>query len=297
MRSEIERRVRVDDGTELRSWRRTHSGATRERRGLLLVSGLLGHVDVFAALEEALDDSWDVCTWQLRGSDRTAGVPDVDLARHAADGLEVLRSHGLQGTVVLGWSTGAPVAAEMVSVAPGAFAGFVSVCGVFGGPVGRVIRRWLSGAADAGPVALGVGAAVARGWRLPGWLAETTRSRVALAGLRATGLVGECTDPRALGDLLARFARVEAGLVAASWSALLDHLAQAPRVEIALPSLWLAGARDPLAGPMVAQLASASASAAEFHTIPGGGHLLPLEQPELLALRLQRWAERLPPPG
>lgn len=273
----------ADDGVELSAF-----CAGRGERFVLLVGGLLGTVDVWAPLCAELAGEATLLCWELRGSQKRHGVPEIDLARHAADGLAVLKAAGAERAIVIGWSTGAPVAAQLMAMAPGRVDAFVSICGVWGGPVGRIIRRWLSGAADAGPIALGVGAMIGRGMTLPRWLAESARSRAALLGLTAIGLVGEHAEDGAIGELLAHFALLEAGFAAASWSALLDHLGEAQRPEVDVPSLWIAGQRDPLAGPMVARLASAAASAGEVWAIPGGGHFLPLEQPELLSLRLRR---------
>lgn len=277
-------RVETDDGTTLHALR-----AGRGRHAILFVGGLLGHVDVWAPLCAALGDDGQLLCWDLRGSRRRHGVPEVDLARHAADGLAILDAAGAERATIIGWSTGAPVAAQILALAPDRVEAFVSIAGVWGGPVGRMVRRWLSGAADAGPIALGIGAMVGRGVALPRWIAESARSKIVLTSLVLTGLVGEHADDAAIGEVLAHFASLEAGFAAASWSALLDHLGDAQRPEVDVPSLWIAGERDPLAGPMVARLASAGASDGEVWTIPGGGHFLPLEQPELLALRLRRF--------
>ena len=275
--------VETDDGTTLHVLR-----AGKGPRVVLFVAGLLGHVDVWAPLCAALSDDALVLCWDLRGSRRRHGVPEVDLARHAADGIAILDAVGADRATIVGWSTGAPVAAQILALAPTRVAAFVSIAGVWGGPVGRMIRRWLSGAADAGPVALGIGAMVGRGVALPRWIAESARSRIVLSGLVLTGLVGEHADDAAIGEVLAHFASLEASFAAASWSALLDHLGDAQRPEVDVPSLWITGERDPLAGPMVTRLAAAGASDGEVWTIPGGGHFLPLEQPELLALRMRR---------
>lgn len=287
--------IEGSDGMRLRTWR----GGSGSGPTLLLVPGFLGDVDIFAAIEHEIGNEMRLLSWDLRGFDQAVGsrtAERVDIVAHARDGLAVVAANGAEQVILVGHSAGGPIAAEIFRLAPERFSGFVSICGIWGGPVERILRRWLEPAADTVPWMLAMGAFVGRGHSLPKWLRESVRTRAATKVLHLSGMLGECVDDRPIQELLARTAARDSGAVAAAWAALARQLIDGQRPEISVPSLWIAGKRDPIAGPMVARLAAATATHATIIPIRGGGHFLPLEQPELLALQLRRFiAEKVHP--
>ncbi|MCB9737638.1 MAG: alpha/beta hydrolase [Deltaproteobacteria bacterium] len=276
----VQRDLRREDGTPLRAWRGGEGDLD-----VLLVPGFFGDVDVFAGLLGILAPRARLHSWDLRGLGD--GERSVDLEDHASDGLRVLDAAEAREVVLIGYGAGAPIAAEITRQAPERVIGFISIAGVFGGPVERILRRFVGPAAESLPLALGAGALAGRGHRVPVWLADALRSRWTVRSLRVIGLIGEHGDPRPLEEALVRTFGRDAGAQAAAWSALAEYLVEGARVDIAVPSLWLSGARDPLAGPMVARLAAAGATTPHLRVVRGGGHLLPLEQPELLGLWIE----------
>ncbi len=276
----VQRDVMRDDGQRLRAWR-GGGGAI----DFLLVPGFFGDIDVFAAIEPTLAKLGGLHAWDLRGLDGPGGPAEIET--HALDGWAVLDDAGVRDVVLVGYCAGAPIALEMARVAPERVRGFVSIAGVFGGPIERILRRFVGPAADTVPLALGASAFAGRGHKLPTWLADTLRSRWTMASLRMLGLVGEHADPRPLEEVLVRTLARDAGAIAGAWAALAEYLVEGPRAEVTVPSLWIAGGRDPLAGPMVARLAAAAGNDATVRVVRGGGHLLPVEQAELLSLWIE----------
>ena len=73
--------------------------------------------------------------------------------------------------------------------------------------------------------------------------------------------------------------------------ALLGHAAawRATLARVAVPTLWLQGADDPLADPVDAAALAANRPDWPFEQRPGVGHLLALEDPAWTADRISRW--------
>src|SRR2546430_2429662 len=71
-----------------------------------------------------------------------------------------------------------------------------------------------------------------------------------------------------------------------------DHL---PRVDV--PTLIVAGTHDTFTPYWLSQEMYDRIPGAEMLTVPGGSHIAPLEQPELITLRLEKWLARIPPRG
>jgi pimeloyl-ACP methyl ester carboxylesterase len=69
-----------------------------------------------------------------------------------------------------------------------------------------------------------------------------------------------------------------------------DHL---PHVNV--PSLIVAGTDDTFTPYRLSQEMHALIPNSELLTVPGGTHVSPIEQPELLTLRLEKWLSQLPP--
>lgn len=61
--------------------------------------------------------------------------------------------------------------------------------------------------------------------------------------------------------------------------------------EIAVPTLFLVGEDDRISPPEVMRQMADSVPGSEFQTIPGAGHLPPLENPELFTLTIRRFAD------
>lgn len=282
----------ADDGTRLTAW-----CGGQGPLAVALVGPMLGDTDIWAELVAALGPDVRVCTWELRGSTASRDSRPAAVARHAADGWQVLDAAGVEQALLVGWSTGAVVAARMATSAPARTSAYVSICGLWGGPLGRLARRVAAHAADLGPMALATAAALGERLRTPPWLPAGLRAAATVTSLHAVGLVGEHARADGIAEQLARMGRMDPAAVAASWAALLRELGDDPSPAIDAPSLWVAGARDPIAGPMVAGLGASACSNAQQWTVPGGGHFLPLEQPELIALRLRSFAADLPPAG
>ncbi|GAA4421789.1 alpha/beta fold hydrolase [Actinokineospora soli] len=125
------------DGTRLLGWQTESAGPP-----VLLCPGLGTIPEAWPAL--LLPSSGvRVLSWYHRGtmgSDRPADPTRITLADHVSDALAVLDAAGVQRCVVMGWSVGVMVAAELARTHPHRVSGLLLAAGVpgdlFGGLLG-----------------------------------------------------------------------------------------------------------------------------------------------------------------
>src|SRR5262249_49475715 len=119
---------------------------------LCLANGLGGPVSAFRHQIEHFESRCRVLTWDYRGLYGSRGrTPParVDVAAHAQDLEDVVRSIGDEPAVVLGWSMGVQVALELARTAPARVSALVLVSGAGGRPMTNLrlphTELWLPG--------------------------------------------------------------------------------------------------------------------------------------------------------
>jgi pimeloyl-ACP methyl ester carboxylesterase len=257
------------DGTRIRVWRTDADGPD-----VLLSPGLGAVPACWPELPSAC-----VHSWYHRGtmdSDRPADPARIQLADHVADALAVLDDAGVDRCVVMGWSMGVTVAAELALRHPDRVSGLMLVAGAPGDTFAGVFG-------------------------LPGVPVELRR----LVG------VSGATALRAAGPLLdAVLHRVPVpnfgGPVAASLRRYLKHdwrwyftlalaLGRSPRLDltgVTCPTTVLAGRYDALASPDGVIGPVAGLPQARVRMLPNT-HLLPLEDPQVVVDELELLLDRV----
>lgn len=239
-------------------WRRRRPGAPLP---IVLLHGAGGSHRSFDELVAALDHE-DVIVPALPGRAGTECPPPSTAAEAAAFVRALLAAIGVARFALVGHSYGGGVAIEL------ALADAVA-------PRPSVAALLL----------------VATGARLRVHPAILERARAAAAGeapaldLRAVFRPG--TDPELVARFEARMAPVPAASTLADWLAThaFDRLgALAP---LRMPLVALAGDHDALTPPRYAQYFVDHVAGARAVTVPGGGHMLPVEQPEAVARALR----------
>lgn len=233
-----------------------------------------------------------IVRWHYRGHGRS-GLPR-DRARVKFDDISgdleaVMRASGTPRAVLVGYSMGVQVVLEHHRRHPEQVAGLVLLCGSHGLPLdtfhdSRVLRTLIPvmmTAAQRWPAAMGLIWRVMAG----GELAYQVGTRLELNGrlVRRDDFAPyfehlSGMDPRLfLGMLL------EAGEHSA-----FDHLPDVDR-----PTLIVAGTDDTFTPYWLSEEMHDRIRGAEMLTVPGGTHGSPIEQPELIALRLERFLARV----
>jgi pimeloyl-ACP methyl ester carboxylesterase len=288
------------DGTSIRVWRTGQAG-----RDVLLCPGLGTMPEAWPHLAraEAAEDAGvpddghrlRVHSWYHRGTFGSARPVDpsrVGLADHVADALAVLDDAGIEKAVVMGWSVGVTVAAELAASHPDRVSGLLLVAGAPGDPFGAMlgvlglptdVRRKLTHTAarlirDAGP------------------LVNTVLHHIPVNGFtaRLARHSGFMRPTSANADVVAAGRR----FLSHDWAwygALALALAEDNDPDlcgIRCPVTMLTGRYDLLADPRYSAKTIGALPQARVRVLPTS-HFLPLEAPEALADELTKLIERV----
>ena len=194
------------------------------------------------------------------GYGHSTTIDPYDLAGLAAALARLIAQMGLGPAQLVGHSMGGMVAQELVARSPARVAGLVlaSTSPAFGKPGGDWQRDFLQSRfapLDAGAGMVGLAAQLVPAMLPPGSPANVGASAQALmAG------VPEATYRSAVAALVA-----------------FDRRAQLPLISV--PTLVITGELDTTAAPEVARKMAERIPGALLLTVPGAGHLLPMEQP------------------
>jgi pimeloyl-ACP methyl ester carboxylesterase len=234
-----------------------------------------------------------IVRWHYRGHGRS-GVP-ADRTRVTFDDLSsdlqaVLEATGTQEPVLLGHSMGVQVALEYHRRHPEHVQGLVLICGSHGLPLDtfhdskalKIIFPSLLAAAESYPQAMSVIWRVLAG----GELAYQIATRLEVNGrlVRREDFSPYFThlssmDPRMFLGMLKHAA---------------DHTAWDHLPKIGIPTLIIAGSADTFTPYWLSEEMHDRIPGSEMLTVPGGTHAAPIEHPELITLRLEKFLARLP---
>jgi pimeloyl-ACP methyl ester carboxylesterase len=294
------RRVRSLDGAEIAYHvaRRAPAGSasTGSASGspggpwIALANGLGSTHRAWRGQIDYLADRCPVVTWDYRGlyasgrptphADSTYGID-----RHVADLWAVLDAEGAERAVLVGWSLGAQVVLEAYRRMPARVAGLVLVNGTYGRPFDTLSP--LPGARRVIPPALGV---LQRSRGVAGAL---VRYGIAHADLprwaKRLGLFAEAPDAGVLREIAEPFAGLDLDPYLRIIKAAGAHDAEPVLSTIDVPVLIIAGDRDLFAPRELAFQMARRIPEAETLIVPGGTHFVPLEYPELVSLRIEKF--------
>jgi pimeloyl-ACP methyl ester carboxylesterase len=284
-------RVRSLDGTEIayHVTRAPSPGAPT----LVFANGLGGTWRAFRPQMEYLGDRYRFLTWDYRGlfeSGRPA--PDTDAAyavdRHVHDLDAVLAAERIDRAGFVGWSLGVQVVLEAFRRAPGRFEGLVLINGTYGRPLDTLTP--LPGARAVIPPLLDL---LRRGHALAGQVTRRTLGQPEAARwLKRLGLVGPTFADDRFAELCAAFAQLDLEPYFRTLKAAGEHDAERVLSSIHVPTLVIAGDRDPMTPRELSQQMARRIPEAEILVVPGGTHYVPVEFPDLVSLRIERFLRR-----
>ncbi|MCA9671057.1 MAG: alpha/beta hydrolase [Myxococcales bacterium] len=221
-----------------------------------------------------------VICWDYRGVGQSVMSRDGDLSmpRHARDALQLLAQLGIGNAVVIGWSMGVQVGLEMLRLAPERMAGFVALLGSFGIPFRTAFPE---------PIARQAESLFVVGHKNPALLQRALDLAVAAPNLAYTVLtrlrfVGRSVDRAVFEAAVRSVAGVDKHIYARQMLELADHDASDMLTSVRCPVLVIAGTRDHLTPPRVAQQMARSIPRAIYREVAEGSHFALMEQPELI---------------
>ncbi|KOV81150.1 alpha/beta fold hydrolase [Nocardia sp. NRRL S-836] len=272
------------DGTKIRTWQVGGDGPA-----VLLCPGVGSGPESWPSLA----DRHGLVSWYMRGtmgSDRPADERNITLDDHVADALAVLDDAGIERCVVMGWSMGVTIAAELALRYPDRVAGLLLVAGApgdsFGGMLPLVPSRWRRT----------VGLTATRLLQQAGPLLDGVLHRMPVTDLttfllRHSGVIKPSSDPKAVARAVSRFLRHD-------WRwyfTLALALGEAPRQDlrpIVCPVTLLAGRDDVLATTESMATPAGALPQARLRVLPCS-HYLPLEAPEVVSEELDLVLDRV----
>jgi pimeloyl-ACP methyl ester carboxylesterase len=138
--------------------------------------------------------------------------------------------------------------------------------------------------------ALGVSSSHARSrWGAPQTPGDRARGRSDAFWLKRSGLAGRTLDEATLADLAVAAGRLDLDAFLRNLRAFAEHAARAALAAVDVPALVIAGDRDPLVPAAVAEEMARRIPGAELFMVSGGAHMAPVEHPELVTLRIERF--------
>ncbi|WP_245778027.1 alpha/beta hydrolase [Lentzea xinjiangensis] len=272
------------DGTRIRTWRAADGGTP-----VLLCPGVGSGPESWPSLT----GRGGLLGWYMRGtmgSDRPVDERNISLDDHVSDAIAVLDDAGVERCVVMGWSMGVTIAAELALRHPERVAGLLLVAGAPGDSFDAMLP------VVPGAVRRFVGLTATKLLRQAGPVLDSVLHRVPAPDvtaflLRHSGVIKPSSDPKAVANAVSRFLRHD-------WRwyfTLALALGAAPRQDlgtIVCPVTLLAGRDDVLT---TAESMSGSVGAlpqARLRVLPCS-HYLPLEAPEVVSAELDLLLERV----
>ena len=265
-------------------------GGAAEGPWAILIPGLIGDVDSLDDLAQELAPDHRLLSWSPRGlygSEPAAdGVYGAD--GWLADLHRQLLRHDIEDALVIGWSAGGRVAIEAAAKWPDRVRGAVSIAGTWGRPFDELLQTVLDPGSSLFAMLTQASGAVRAGTRLPSWAREIARSALLTRLLRLFRVSADTTQARQLSELLARSLDNDLHVLLETWRGAVRRGQPLPTAQLLRPTLWLVGDHDVLTRVDEAREA-ARGDATTFVVVPGGTHFLPLDQSELIRLRVRRF--------
>jgi pimeloyl-ACP methyl ester carboxylesterase len=277
--------VEAPDGAVL-SWRADGSGPA------LVCSNALGRSSVvWRPLAEHFAPTHTVVTWDYRGHGRTP-VPEhpdgVTVIQCARDLWTVADHAGFSEAVLLGHAIGAQVSFEAYRLRPDGVRALVSVLGSARGGDALAIRYGIT------PV---LAFLLEVGSRNAELAQKTLRTLVRMPGvwqaIRALGVVHPDLSPHEnFEPFLEHLRQLDLRAFFALARDLLSHDASAALAEVRVPTLLVAGERDLFTPLDESRDLASRIPGAELLVVRGGTHAALLEQPELIALAVEKFLRK-----
>jgi pimeloyl-ACP methyl ester carboxylesterase len=262
----------ADDGEPLRYLVRG------EGPPLLILNGLVSTHHHWPFFVDHFRQRCEVVFWDYRGHGGGAAPPDpgsVSTEGFADDAHAVIRGAEAAPVVVCGLSFGVQVALEHYRRHPADVRALVLICGTWGHPLDRV--------SDAPALRRGL----ARGLRAVGHLGPLARLglRLARSGVprEIAYLIGgahrELCPRAALDGLFDHVSRLDPRVFGEICASYFEHTAREVLPTITVPTLVIAGDRDQLTPPALAEEMVRVIPTARLRVFPGHSHLVQLERP------------------
>jgi pimeloyl-ACP methyl ester carboxylesterase len=255
---------------------------------LVLANGLGGTYMAWRHLYNYFKDRYRIVTWDYRAMYHSSPPENLDHLRiedHVRDALTLCEKEGIENAIWAGWSMGVQLSLEIYKQAPDLFRALVLINGTYG----RIFETAFGWKGSA--TLLPAGARLTQRLAVPVTLAG--RAVVKWNGfirlMKRIGLVGTTLDESVFRDLVKEFSTLNVRNYMTLFMTLGEHSARDVLSTLNVPVLIIAGERDPFTPKNQAELMARRIPDAELSIVPGGTHYTPVEYPELVNLRIEKF--------
>jgi pimeloyl-ACP methyl ester carboxylesterase len=280
--------VVTSDGVRLAAFDHRPDGRS-DAPVLFLVNGLGGNLVTWSHLVRRFRDTHRIATWDYRGLYASRLTPDqrraahrgalrLGLSAHVEDAVTVLDALGIERAVFFGWSMGVQVSFELTRHDRERMAGLVQICGASGHTtattiIGRTGLKVIPPAMEAFRILTE---------RHASTLSRLAGSDLALGLAKRVGLVANTLDVPLAKAIIADYMGQDFDIYNRILMGLADHDATDVLAALDVPTLVVAGTRDPMTPHHLSERMVATLPDAELLVIDGASHYLPVEFPDRL---------------
>jgi len=263
---------------------------------MILANGLGGTYMAWRHLYTFFKDRYRIYSWDYRGLYHSSPPDDpthLRMADHVKDALALIETEKIAKAIWAGWSMGVQLSLEIYRDHPELFEAMVLINGTYG----KAFDTAFGWKGSSTLIPAGARAAI-RFWH-----------PVALAGravgkwdglirmMKRLGLVSATLDEEIFKELYREFVTLDVKTYMTIFKTLGEHNAKDMLPRIAVPCLVIAGERDPFTPRKVAEKMAKKIPGCELCLVPGGTHYAPVEYPELVNFRIEKFfRERTAPP-
>jgi pimeloyl-ACP methyl ester carboxylesterase len=259
---------------------------------VLLANGLAGPREVWTDLVRQQHDRYRFITWNYRGlrHDEADGAPHIarSVTEHARDACTVLDAETIPRCCVVGWSMGVQTGLEIFSIAPNRVSSLVLMSGG-----ARVTWAEVPAAPALGRLALRVMRLLRSAPKLvSNALRRSLQAPEAYTWARRLGLIGDQVSADEFGVITSGLTKMNLAVYADTLAQLAHYDARdvLPRVDV--PTLVIAGDRDPFTSRREVERLVSEIRGAEYLPLPGATHYALLDEAERVNLRIEKfWNE------
>lgn len=270
--------VRSQDGTRIRAW--TNDGTGPD---VLITNGLGTNPHAWPTLLQP-DSGFRVHGNYHRGIGGSAR-PDngrIGVDAHVEDAIAVMDAAGMESAVLVGWSIGVNVAFELAHRHPDRVRGILSICGVPGDTFATMLQPLhLPGPLAKALVTAATYSTIFTGRASGPVLKRWPWNRFTVDLIRTAHVISPAAETVALQALVQEFFQTHP-----SWYAQLGMAAaRHGRVSLSgidVPTSFVAGSWDVLAGPDSMRTAAERMPHSRFREIARATHFVPIEHPGIV---------------
>lgn len=281
--------IQSDDGT----WIAVYSIGDPKKPAIVLSNGLGGNIIAWRHLINYFKNRFRILSWDYRGLYQSGKPTDQEaftIQDHCNDLEAVLKTEKVKKALFIGWSMGVQVNFEYYRRHPEQFKGLIQINGAFAKPMETLMGTHIL--AGLTPQSVFILRHIMP--RLQFLVPSLTKKGRLVHAMKWTGFLAPTLDEQIFQDLSADFLMLDFDIYGKIFKYMAEHDASDVLETIDCPVLLLSGDKDLFTPTSLARKMAVMIPNAELTVIKGGSHYAPVEFPEMVNLRIEKFiAERL----